>query len=87
MAALGPRFAGGATGPRLPKFERRHFNALVTACHGIEAGLANASFVEGQQGVNEVMELVIARLGLMCAMDNPKFDSFTFTAACRKRPT
>ena len=66
---------------------KQHYVALAQACQEIEAGLQDACFVEGSRGVDEVMELVVARIAWMCSQGNPAFDSFKFNAAARKRNT
>jgi hypothetical protein len=60
---------------------KRHCNMLAEACQSIEQGL-EAQGVKLPQ-CNDIMELVIARIGLACAKDNDKFDSFKFAEASR----
>lgn len=68
------------------------FDMLAETCREIEAGLQDIRVVPGQEisgkadAVREqIMELVVARLALMCTKNNPQFDSFTFNAKARGR--
>jgi len=66
----------------------RHFEALAEACHHIEDGLrAQALPKLTEEQIDRTMELVVARIAWVCAGSNPRFDSFRFNAACRKRRT
>jgi hypothetical protein len=64
----------------------------VTTVHAIELGLKDQRLVPGQeisprakQVRDAIMELVIARTGLMLANMIDGFDSFEFNALCRGR--
>lgn len=65
---------------------KREFEALAKACQEIEHGLND--IVEGpwaDQTTERIMELVVARIAMVCALDNPRFDSFKFNAKARQR--
>lgn len=64
---------------------RRHYELLVRACREIEAGLAPLRGNDDMP-VDDVMELIVARLAYACRQDNPSFDSFKFNAKARGKP-
>jgi hypothetical protein len=64
-----------------PGMHKKHYQAFATACHAIEQGIIDLHIPMPEHYRDQVMELVIARIGLVCAQDNYKFDSFQFKAA------
>src|SRR5674476_103820 len=68
----------------MPGLQKRHFEALAEACHAIEQGIIDLPVPMPEHYRDQVMELVIARIGLVCAADNKNFDSFQFAEAARK---
>jgi hypothetical protein len=64
------------------KMTKKHYKLFATACQLIEAGISED--VPDPMVRKAVMETVIAQIGIVCATDNSKFDSFQF-AECARR--
>ena len=58
--------------------------AFAKACHEIEQGIIDLHIPMPEHYRDQVMELVVARIALVCAKDNDKFDSFQFAEAAGK---
>lgn len=75
----------------MPAYSKGLFVDLANVVKDIEAGLQEIKVVPwkdlttDKQCRDQIVELVIARLALMCSRNNPRFDSFKFNAACRNR--
>lgn len=68
-------------------FEKRHYELFVKVIHDIEDQYRVAASHAGphQLETSEISEMLTARLALVFAADNPKFDSFKFNAAVKRR--
>jgi hypothetical protein len=67
-----------------PGMHRKHYNAFAEACQAIEQGIVDLHIPMPEHYRDQVMELVVARVALVCAKDNKNFDSFQFAEAARK---
>lgn len=70
---------------------RATYEALASACREIEYGITTVvpdglDFHVGKGTHDALMELIVARIAWACRKDNPRFDSFKFTAKARGRP-
>jgi hypothetical protein len=63
---------------------KKDYITLAQACGEIEMGLAPL-LGNDDMPVYDIVELVIARIGLVCAQDNKNFDSFQFKAAAARK--
>ena len=67
-----------------PGMHKSHYKAFAKACHEIEQGIIDLHIPMPEHYRDQVMELVVARIALVCAKDNYKFDSFQFAEAAGK---
>ena len=67
-----------------PGMHKSHYKAFAKACHEIEQGIIDLHIPMPEHYRDQVMELVVARIALVCAKDNGKFDSFQFAEAAGK---
>jgi hypothetical protein len=67
-----------------PGMHKSHYKAFAKACHEIEQGIIDLHIPMPEHYRDQVMELVVARIALVCAKDNDKFDSFQFAEAAGK---
>jgi hypothetical protein len=67
-----------------PGMQKRHFEKFAEACQAIEQGIIDLHIPMPEHYREQVMELVVARVALVCAEDNKNFDSFQFAGAARK---
>jgi hypothetical protein len=68
-----------------PGMHRKHYQKFAEACQQIEQGIIDLHIPMPEHYLDQVMELVVARVGLVCAMDNKNFDSFQFKAAATRK--
>ncbi len=66
-----------------PGMTRKHFQAFAAACQQIEKGIKDLHIPMPDHYREQIMELVTARIALVCASHNERFDSFQFYAAAR----
>lgn len=67
-----------------PGMHKSQFKKFAEACQTIEQGIIDLHIPMPEHYHDQVMELVVARIALVCAHDNDKFDSFKFAEAARK---
>lgn len=61
---------------------KKDYEKLALACRKMRDGVRTAQR-DGEPSTDQIMEIVIAQLGLVLAADNPNFDSFIFAAMCK----
>jgi hypothetical protein len=67
-----------------PRMHKRHYQMFADAIPQIEQGIIDLHIPMPEHYREQIMELVTARIALVCAKDNDKFDSFLFADAVRK---
>lgn len=68
------------------RMTKKDYQKLAAAVRAMRKGMLDLNHMT-RNDVNAVMEIIIARIGLMLAEDNKSFDSFMFAAACKGTKT
>lgn len=67
----------------LESMKKKDYEKLAAAVRDMRAGFNQAVTQAGGTSTDELIEIVIARLGLVLAKDNTSFNSFLFEAVCK----